>query len=313
METVPLTQAEIDWICTSIRPNARLLAATELVGATTSKLFLCELEIDKAISSANSKLSNELVVLRRYSVSDQCLSAAEMVVQEALALEAANNADLPTPCLIASDLAASNGRNPVLLMSCVPGRVVLMPPNIDNWLREMAGALYAIHQVPADYAPYHYFPWYDEHQPTVPEWSAQCSEWETAISIALGAPPNNPQHFIHRDFHPCNVLFNGDRLSGVVDWVNGCRGMAGVDIAHCRWNLALLHGIDAADRFVDMYREFAGRNWTYDPYFDLVELCEKSWTPNIYLGWLAHKVSGLTDRLMLERTEAMLLSALARL
>ena len=305
MDTNSLTQFEIDWICRSIHPHAKLCTVEPLVGATTSDLFLCAVELPGP--------TFERVVLRRYTGRELSPSELEMAEQESWALRVAESAALPAPRLIASDLSSSGGRRPMILMSCVPGRVVLLPKNMDNWLREMAGALYAIHQVPAGNAPYHYLPWYAEVPPELPSWSRLRTEWTTAISIALGPLPDNPQHFIHRDFHPCNVLFDGDRLSGVVDWVNGCRGMAGVDIAHCRWNLALLHGMDAADRFVDLYKDFAGMHWKYEPYFDLVELSEKSWTPDVYPGWPAHGVLGLNGKMMLERTEALLLSALSRL
>lgn len=305
MDTNRLTQFENDWICRSIHPSATLHTAESLVGATTSDLFLCTVELPELIVKR--------VVLRRYAGRELSPSEVEMAEQEEWALTAAESTTLSTPRLIASDLSGSGGRNPMILMSCVPGRVVLLPENMDNWLREMAGALYVIHQVPAEAAPYHYLPWYDKLPREPPSWSRLRSEWAAAISIALGPPPDNPQHFIHRDFHPCNVLFEGDCLSGVVDWVNGCRGMAGVDIAHCRWNLALLHGMEAADTFVDLYKDFAGPHWEYEPYFDLVELSEKSWTPNVYSGWPAHGMVGLSDKMMLERTESMLLSALSRL
>ncbi len=62
------------------------------------------------------------------------------------------------------------------------------------------------------------------------------------------ARPTGPDAFIHRDFHPANLLWVDGRLTGVVDWVNACVGPAGVDTAHCRVNLAILWGAEAADR-----------------------------------------------------------------
>ncbi|WP_081412680.1 phosphotransferase [Fictibacillus gelatini] len=32
--------------------------------------------------------------------------------------------------------------------------------------------------------------------------------------------PDARNGFIHRDYHPCNVLWEDGRLTGVVDWVN---------------------------------------------------------------------------------------------
>jgi len=313
MSNYALKDQEIDWICKSIHPEAVLRWAERLVGGVTSDMYLCTMADWRGIQGGDDRTGLGKVVFRRLANSDGTAWDPEMAEYEAWALRTAEKAGVVTPHLIATNGSTDDGLYPMTLMSCVPGNVVLVPEDMDKWLREMAKAMYAIHQLPADDAPYNYFPYYGEGQPVLPEWSERPDAWQRAIDIALGQAPPQPMHFIHRDFHPCNVLFEGDRLSGVVDWTNSCRGMAGGDVAHCRWNLALLHGIDVADRFIEMYQEFAGQDWKYDPYFDIVELCEKlGWVPNVYPGWPALGVTDLNDALMMQRTEAMLLSALAR-
>lgn len=63
--------------------------------------------------------------------------------------------------------------------------------------------------------------------------------------------------FLHRDFHPGNVLFTGDgdgtRVSGVVDWVEASWGPADPDVAHCSTAPALPHGVPAGLGFADPY------------------------------------------------------------
>jgi Ser/Thr protein kinase RdoA (MazF antagonist) len=54
--------------------------------------------------------------------------------------------------------------------------------------------------------------------------------------------------FLHRDYHPGNLLWNDGSLSGIVDWAFSCRGPRGVDVAHTRWNLALVDIVAAAAR-----------------------------------------------------------------
>jgi hypothetical protein len=44
------------------------------------------------------------------------------------------------------------------------------------------------------------------------------------------------------------VLWLGGRVTGVVDWVETSIGPAWLDVAHCSTNLAIVLGIDAADR-----------------------------------------------------------------
>ena len=70
-------------------------------------------------------------------------------------------------------------------------------------------------------------------------------------------PPPYRACFLHRDFHPGNVLFTGAgdglRISGVVDWVETSWGPADLDVAHCSTALALLHGVSAGMHFADRY------------------------------------------------------------
>lgn len=86
-----------------------------------------------------------------------------------------------------------------------------------------------------------------------PRWSRKRRLWERAIDFALTTRPRIHEVFIHRDFHPTNVLWHRGAVSAVVDWVNACRGPAGVDVAHCRTNLALMYGAEVADRFLRAY------------------------------------------------------------
>ncbi|BFO18804.1 hypothetical protein SHKM778_51920 [Streptomyces sp. KM77-8] len=71
-----------------------------------------------------------------------------------------------------------------------------------------------------------------------------------------------PGCFLHRDFHPANVLFSGDgphlRISGVVDWVETSWGPADLDVAHCSTALALLHGVPAGMAFAGRYTAAGG-------------------------------------------------------
>ena len=125
--------------------------------------------------------------------------------------------------------------------------------------------------------------------------------------------PTTKQTFIHRDFHPTNVLWHDGNVSGVVDWVNACRGPANVDVGHCRVNLALLHGVEVADQFLDAYLNVANREFEYNPYWDLLtifDFIEVNEPPTVYEGWINLEVRGLTDTMMRERMERYLISLL---
>lgn len=76
--------------------------------------------------------------------------------------------------------------------------------------------------------------------------------------------------FVHRDFHPGNLLWEHGQITGVVDWISSCAGPLEEDIAHCRLNLARHHGQDVADEFLHRWLRATGRS-EYHPYWDLLD------------------------------------------
>ncbi|SCF77145.1 Phosphotransferase enzyme family protein [Streptomyces sp. Ncost-T10-10d] len=84
-----------------------------------------------------------------------------------------------------------------------------------------------------------------------------------AVDVIRREPPAYTPRFLHRDFHPGNVLFTGAganlRISGVVDWVETSWGPADLDVAHCSTAPALLHGVPAGMRFAEEYTGAGGR------------------------------------------------------
>jgi aminoglycoside phosphotransferase (APT) family kinase protein len=178
----------------------------------------------------------------------------------------------------------------------------------------MALALARIHDIEPDGFTWRYAPYNDARRLAVPPWARHPDLWARALEIVRGPRPQAPGRFIHRDYHPTNILFEGERLSGVVDWPNACVGPAGEDLGHCRLNLACLFGVNAADRFLTHYERAAGPAFCYHPIWDLLAITDWWYPepPEVYPGWPAHGVGGLTDALIALRLESYLASVLAR-
>jgi aminoglycoside phosphotransferase (APT) family kinase protein len=100
-------------------------------------------------------------------------------------------------------------------------------------------------------------------------WASRPRVWLAAIEALDTGPPAEERSFVHRDYHPGNVLWHGGRVSGLVDWVNASIGSPWVDVGHCRVNLASQVGQPAVDRFLDHYRAASGRTDDYHPYWDI--------------------------------------------
>jgi aminoglycoside phosphotransferase (APT) family kinase protein len=155
-------------------------------------------------------------------------------------------------------------------MTHLPGDVVWRPADRDGFLRRLAEVLPAVHGtgVPSDPAIGPYEP-YALRVTRPPSWSARPGVWRRALDAFRGPAPEAERRFLHRDYHPGNVLWTDGAVSGIVDWVNASVGDPGVDVGHCRMNLAGALGLDAADRFLELYGGLTGRG-EHHPYWDIV-------------------------------------------
>ena len=252
------------------------------------------------------------VVLRQFDVFPDWLEREpDLALHEARSLERAEQSGLLTPKLIAYDETGAEAGFPSVLMTHLPGSVELNPLDFPVWIDQMAAALARVHRVsPADFG-WQYASYTDLNTLQIPAWSGVPRAWARAIELVRGPRPTFEPRFIHRDFHPVNVLWLGGHISGVVDWVNACLGPVGVDVGHCRVNLAQMYGVQAADAFRDAYAQRTG--YVQDRYWDALGLLDFTGVipvPGVCPGWPTFGLTGLTDELIRERLDGYLLSLL---
>jgi aminoglycoside phosphotransferase (APT) family kinase protein len=210
------------------------------------------------------------LVLRRFVRLDWLAEEPDTATREAQALSLLADVDLPTPRLVAVDPDGSAAGAPSVLMSRLTGRVEWDPKGVEEFLRALAEPLPAIHSVRVaagvalpDYRPY------PLRIRRPPAWAARPDVWERAFGVLDRPPPADERRFVHRDYHPGNVLWERGRVTGIVDWVNASIGSPWADVGHCRVNIASELGQRAANRFLDLYRAVSGRTDDYHPYWDI--------------------------------------------
>lgn len=287
------------WVLTSYG-GSEILGIKPLLGGISSRIYSISLLIgDK----------KENVVLRQIDNEQWLKEEPDLAKHEAESLHMAGNAEVITPQFIAFDERGAICGQPSVLMTKLEGSVILMPDDMDHWVTGLAKSLIQIHSLEAIDFPWSYFTYKDLESLEIPAWSQYPDLWSTAFKLVKGPRPKGKDCFIHRDFHPSNVLWSEGAVSGVVDWVNACHGPAGIDIGHCRVNLALLHGVSAADAFLKAYERNADPSFPYDLYWDLLSIIDILFgPPEVYPGWTALGVTGLTNQLMQERLDTYLLS-----
>ncbi len=174
-----------------------------------------------------------MLVLRRWARTDLAPDIG-VVENEAAALGLLGSAStstststrrLPVPRLVGADATGVHADVPAVLMTRLPGRDVLAPPDLDAFLDRLVETLRAIHEVPVPSGTLNYFrPWSLDTVTAPPSWSRRPEVWERAIEIAQQPVPAHERVLVHRDFWPGNVLWQRGKLTGVVDWTHACRG-----------------------------------------------------------------------------------------
>lgn len=250
----PVPSQVVSWV--ERETGSRVLGQDALHGGTSAAMHRLTLE------------GRDAVVVRRF-VLDWIVEEPWAPANEAVVLGLLAGTPVPAPRLVAVDSDGSIIGVPAVVMSALPGEVVWDPSELDPWLRALVEVLMVIHDVPVTdslrrWAPYP--PW-----SVPPSWTRHRRAWEQAIAAYEGEQPDSDRVFLHRDFHPGNVLWEAGRVSGVVDWVSSCTGPPEEDVAHCRVNLARHHGQETADRFLELWQQVSGRT-QYNPYWDLVDV-----------------------------------------
>jgi aminoglycoside phosphotransferase (APT) family kinase protein len=292
------------WVTEAVSRRATISRVAPLAGATSSNLYRVEVKDGGRVVK---------LALRQFVNAEWNEREPDLALREATNLRKASAARVATPELIAFDETGERCGVPSTLMRLLPGRVELQPSNLERWLFQLAEAILPIHELAADDYAWSYYPYADIARLEIPSWSHAPELWGRAIEIVQGPRPAVRERFIHRDYHPNNVLWEAGRVSGVIDWVQGCRGPLGVDVAWCRQNLAQLYGVAEADIFLDAYSRLAGAGFDYHPFWDLI--CAIEFLPGplgVYEGWTAFGMEFLTDADIYTRTHEYIASVLAR-
>ncbi|MFE5947128.1 phosphotransferase family protein [Streptomyces sp. NPDC056480] len=238
------------WVEEKLSAAERIENAVRLRGGWTSEMRRLDLDGPDGRRS---------LVLRSFVKPFFVRHAEGLLTREATVLRLLGATDVPAATLVAVDATARYCDHPSLLMSLLTGTVRLDDQGADERAELLARQLVRIHQLPvtARQRPRAYQAWASPERVTPPAATERPELWQRAVDVIRREPPVYQGRFLHRDFHPGNVLFadaDGDlRISGVVDWVETSWGPADLDVAHCSTALALLHGVPQGMRFADRY------------------------------------------------------------
>lgn len=268
--------------------GTRPLSVAPMPGATSSDLYLLH-------------YPDRQWVLRLFRVERWDTPAGELSRREIELLTALADSTVPAPRPVQA--LTDNG----VIMSWLPGRVELPARPTSQWLTELACHLAEIHQQKIE-VPFRYTSWNDSRIEQPPQWWQDRNLW-VAAKETTSVQPDYPATFIHRDYHPVNVLWEEGKICGIVDWINACMGPVGIDVAHCRLNLALMYGLETAEAFLTAYQDRTP-GYMHDSYWDLEDALGA--LPDVvpYPPWAEFGLTGLTTELVRNRLQEFVAAAI---
>jgi aminoglycoside phosphotransferase (APT) family kinase protein len=241
--------------------GGRVLSTAALRGGNSSAVH--------AVSVLDRAGRRSTVVLRRYVREELNAEEPDMAAREARALEFVERAEIPTPTLLACDPGGGEVGEPAVLMTRLPGRVEWAPRDLDRWLDRLVTPLLAVHALDPPTRGFRPYAPYEQQSDEPPPWSSRRELWARAIEVARAPAPPGRAGYVHRDYHPGNVLWRRGVVTGVIDWQSASIGLPSVDVGHCRLNLCR-YGLEVADDFTRRYEAASGLS--YHPWGDVVAI-----------------------------------------
>jgi aminoglycoside phosphotransferase (APT) family kinase protein len=245
------------------------------------------------------------VVLR---VSDD----ADAIETERVALEALDGLDIPTPRVLG---ASVEGDACLLLTERIAGDSAIPRKLPIERLRTLGAVAARLAALPAPAGlPHRTAPIGGVDFAALRRQSEPNSLLQAAEQAIAGFQPSGADVFVHGDLWEGNAMWDGDRLTGVIDWDCAGNGKPGIDLGALRGDAVQNFGLGAEEHVLDGWEEQAGHRAMDVAYWDVVTALA---TPPD-MGWFVDVVQSqgrpdLTRELLLGRRDEFLRQAMGKL
>lgn len=304
-----LSAAALERVRDALAPDGRVLRVRPLHGGISSSVHVVRLQTARG--------ERQAVVVRRYGDyaqrTDPPVSIREFRLLEMLAQHAY---PAPRPLLVDADGGPFGA--PTVVMTRLPGRPLLAPRNLQDYVRQMARTLADLHRLPIgglEFLPDQR----DLNKRTfatrpVADDPLQHAVFDAAVAAWPAVMETSATRvLLHGDYWPGNLLWSRQRLVGVIDWEQPRLGAPALDVATCRGDLTILFGPGAAADFVHEYESASGTRLRHARFWDLL-IC--TWAVREIADWASvYPVLGrpeLSPEMARQRIRTFAEAALAR-
>jgi aminoglycoside phosphotransferase (APT) family kinase protein len=172
-------------------------------------------------------------------------------------LAAVTVASVPTPEPVLMDSEGPWFGAPAIVMTALPGRPEMHPKNRTLWTDGAAEALASIHSIPTSRMSHVRTPRWQRWTPSTEGMGSDSCRADAVLARLYAQVGTLPTVLSHDDYNPGNLLYDGGRLSGVVDWADITIEPRQAAVAMYRHFLAIHPGGDAPETFLDAYERVA--------------------------------------------------------
>lgn len=239
---------------------------------------------------------------------------------ELAALRLAEARGLPAPRILAADETGASAGTYAVLETVLSGHSRIPATGRPERLAAMGRAAASLHNTPM------------VATPELPLRTRPISATDFAAMRRAGTDPTTPlldaaqaflddltrpvgeTVFVHGDLWQGNIMWEGDAVTGLLDWDMAGVGHPGVDLSSLRLDAALMFGLDAADPVTTAWQDATGRLADALPYWDAVAALNQPGDLAVFAPVMHDQGrTDLTARLLNERRDAFLRGALAAL
>lgn len=263
------SRAALETVAQAIQPGSRVGEVKRLRGGISSGMH--------AVTLLGPGEARKRIVVRRYG--DWWHEHNRSVVKrEWTVLTALARAGAPAPRPLWLDEAGDTFGRMTMVTTCLPGRGLLAPRDLGSYVRQLAGAIFQVHQTPLTATERVLLP--DQHADLLklldrnapPErlarWPLGAGVWRALKHCPL-PKSSAPGSLLHGDFWPGNTVWQRGKLTGVVDWEQPRIGNPAQDVGYCQVDLTHLFGLEAAQAFREAYEAAAGHPLPDLPFWEL--------------------------------------------
>ena len=270
-------------VLSEISPGSRLVAIRLATGSYSNFTHIVT-----ALDPINAEFS---IVVRRYQAFGN-YDRGQKAHREFAALEYACQNGIPAPHPLYLDDTGDLLGTPGIVTRYVPGKQIQSPVDPLPWARGLAETLARIHTVPVDIAPRGLLldanneaTWF-LHSGQIPDFMQAHPDGEHLWQhVHRGFPRLEPvpSTLVHVDYWPGNILWDGGRISAVVDWEEAALGDPAIDVAYCRMDILLRGFHKAADEFLHAYENAVGHRLKNLCFWELAAAARPMFSPQ---GWV---------------------------